>query len=138
MKSIHDVLEKSALPLLVIILIPIGVIAYAIWGTSTAPNNAPSATAPTTSAAPTATISLEDSSALPQTAAAGQFVPFSFTITNTGTVAGDIPFKVYVKWSTGEKDVIDENVVSLPGGTSKTISESLKFEVANETRAGVP
>ena len=99
----------------------------------TAPSSTPSTVAPTTSAAPTATISLNDASGLPQTIAAGAFAPFSFTITNTGRVAGDIPFKVYVKWSTGEQDVIDVNVVSLAGGASKTISESLKFEVANES-----
>jgi hypothetical protein len=134
MKTIHEVLEKSALPILIIILIPIGFFAYAYWSSATATPSAsaPAQASPVASPAPSASISLDAASTLPQAVSAGQFVPFSFTITNTGTNAGDIPFKVYVKWSTGEEDVIDENVVSLAGGSSKTVSESLKFEVADE------
>jgi len=130
-----NILEKSVL--IVVILIPIGFFAYAMWGQNIGTSNTPSP-AQNTSPAPAATtpnasISLNDASALPQSVATQQLVPFSFTINNTGTTGGSIPFKVYVKWSTGEQDVIDENVVSLAAGQSTTISEQLKFEVANET-----
>src|SRR5665213_204346 len=135
MKNPQNLLEKSVL--LIIILIPIGFFAYAIWGQNIGTSNTPTPAQNTSPAqvatTPSASISLNDASALPQSIAAQQLVPFSFTIADTGTTGGSIHFKVYVKWSTGEQDDIDENVVSLAAGQSTSISEQLKFEVANET-----
>jgi hypothetical protein len=131
-------LDASVLPILLVILIPVGLGLYAWWV-----SNQPVALS-TTEARPSqqttapqsitqATIALNNASALPQTVAAAQLVPFSFTIQNTGTENGTVPYKVYVKWSTGERDVIDENVASLAAGASAVVQEQLKFEVATET-----
>lgn len=132
-KRSGNAFEVSAL--LVVILIPIGFALYAYWN-SIQPAT-PIATQATTQTAtpsiPSASISLNNAVSLPATTTAAQLVPFSFTIQNTGSGGGNIPFKVYVKWSTGEEDVIDENIVSLEAGQSTTINEQLKFEVANET-----
>jgi hypothetical protein len=137
-KSIHDMLEKSALPIFVIILIPVAIIAYAVWNAS-AGNQTPPSTPSTTLPSPVptnvtqATIALNDASTLPEAVTAAELVPFSFTITNTGNTSGTVPYKVYVKWSTGEEDVIDENVTTLSAGASTVINENLKFEIATET-----
>jgi hypothetical protein len=139
-KGFHGFLEKSALPIFVVILIPVAIVAYAVWSStagSQAPAPAPTATQ--TTSAPTnmtqATIALNDPSTLPQTVAAAELIPFSFTIQNTGNADGTVPYKVYVKWSTGEQDVIDENVVTLTAGASAVVDENLKFEIATETAA---
>jgi cell wall-associated NlpC family hydrolase len=130
-------LDASALPILLVILIPAGFFAYA-WWVSNQPASSP---APQTQTQQTnapqnvtqATISLNDAASLPESVAAAQLVPFSFTIQNTGSADGTIPYKVYVKWSTGEQDVIDENVASLAAGASTVVQEQLKFEIATET-----
>jgi hypothetical protein len=139
--SIHGFLERTGLPLLIIVLIPIAAVLYLLFGAnenSSAPATS-TQTTPTTvqtnapAATPSASISLDDPSSLSQTVPTGQFIPFSFTIQNTGETGGTIPYRVSVKWSTGEQDVIDENVVTLAGGASTTIDEDLKFEIATET-----
>ena len=134
-RSIHNMLERSALPLFIVILVPICAIAYAAWSSSSTSSTAEQSSAPTQTAPTTtpAAITLNNTSSLPQSVSAAQLVPFSFTIQNIGNASGTIPYKVYVKWSTGEEDVIDENAVPLPGGMSVAIPEQLKFEVATET-----
>jgi hypothetical protein len=132
-RRIRNIVETCAL--LAVILIPIRLGSYAYWSAN---QPAPSSTAeavvvpPAPSVTP-ASISLNDPSSLPTAVTAAELVPFSFTIQNTGSANGAVPFKVYVKWSTGEEDVIDENVVNLQGGHTQTIPEQLKFEVATET-----
>ena len=140
MKNLHRFLESTVLPLLIIVLVPIAVILYLVFGTGAsspapvAPAQQSSATTTTTNVPqPTATIFLNDASELPQTVPTTQFIPFSFTIQNTGTTDGTVPYRVSVKWSTGEQDVIDENVVSLAAGASTVVQEQLKFEIATET-----
>jgi hypothetical protein len=133
-------IDASVVPIFLVILIPAGFALYAWWVSS---QPAPSAVVQTqTSVQPApatnvtqATISLNDPSSLPQQVAAAQLVPFSFTIQNTGNTNGMVPYKVYVKWSTGEQDVIDENVASLAAGASAVVQEQLKFEIATETAA---
>ena len=133
-RSGQDVLGPIALFL--IILIPVGFGIYAYWeSTRPAPQTAIQSDTPVTTAPATVTsadISLNDPNSLPATTSAGELVPFSFTIQNTGNVGGQIPFKVSVKWSTGEEDVIDENVITLAAGASTVLQEQLKFELANE------
>ena len=68
---------------------------------------------------------------LPQYITVGQVVPFSFSITNTGSIAGTYAYKVYVVWNNGEQDVIDLNSSTLAPGASTRIPESLKFETAS-------
>ncbi len=92
-------------------------------GTQAAPAQQPAAAA-------TGAVTLDDAAALPQTVATGQVVPFSFAIKNTGLSAAAFPYKVYVKWNSGEEDVIDENSVTLAAGASTDITEALKFETA--------
>ena len=99
----------------------------------TAPSPAPAAPSPAAAQAVSATITLDDPTALPQSVTTGEIVPFSFTIKNTGTTAGAFVYKVYVEWNDGEKDVIDENSVTLEEGLSTSILESLKFESASAT-----
>lgn len=141
-RGIHGFIERTNLPLLIIVLIPIAAVLFWYFGPDLLQSDnsvdaqPPAATVNTTAApaqVPNAMIALDDSNSLPATTSVGTFVPFSFTITNVDSVSGTIPFKVYVKWSTGEEDVIDENVVSLAPGASQTIPEQLKFEVAGET-----
>jgi hypothetical protein len=137
-RGFHDFLEKSALPIVVVILIPLAFVVYA-YVTSTGGPSAPSV--PSGTAQPVAasqnvtqaTISMNDRSSLPQKITAAELVPFSFIIKNTGNTDGTVPYKVYVKWSTGEQDVIDENIATLSAGASTVIQENLKFEVATET-----
>jgi hypothetical protein len=61
----------------------------------------------------------------------GQIVPFSFKIHNTGATASSFPYKVYVRWNSGEVDVIDENSVTIAAGASTEFSEALKFETGS-------
>jgi hypothetical protein len=85
---------------------------------------------------PAANISLNDPSSLPRSVAAAQLVPFSFTVQNVSGQSVSYQYKVSVRWSTGESDVIDENTISLDAGASTQVQEQLKFEIATET-AGV-
>jgi hypothetical protein len=64
---------------------------------------------------------------------AAELVPFSFTIQNASDRQATYQYKVSVHWSTGENDVIDENVLALGAGASTVIQEQLKFEIATET-----
>lgn len=139
-KSFRDRLDSSLLPLILVILIPAAVILYAFFGANdtAAPAQEQGAQQTTTTQSgpqyvSTASVSLDDSSSLATTVPSSQFVPFSFTITNDGSTGGQIPYRVSVKWSTGEQDVIDENVVTLAAGASQSIPEELKFEIATET-----
>jgi len=140
-RSIHDVLENSGLPLLIILLVPIAAVLFLLFGSNIfspvqpSPATPASTTQTSTQVAPqvTAMMSLDNASTLPQTVPASQFIPFSFTIQNTGTTGGSVPYRVSVKWSTGEQDVIDENVVQLAAGASASVDEDLKFEIATET-----
>ncbi len=136
MRSRTHLVEVIAL--IVVILIPIAFVLYALFGNQSPTQPAAAAQQPVqTNTAPhylsSASISLANAPSLPTSAPSDQFIPFSFTVTNTGSTSGQIPFKVSVKWSTGEQDVIDENVVTLDAGASQTIEENLKFEVATET-----
>jgi hypothetical protein len=81
-------------------------------------------------AAPSGIVTLDNATALPVTVTAAQVVPFSFAIKNTGSSVASFPYKVYVKWDSGEEDVLDENSVSLAAGASIDIPEALKFETA--------
>jgi len=139
-KKSQNFFEASALALVVIL--PLFAIGWYFTGGNDT-SDTPSVTTPaSTSQAPvvqqsasvpaTATIAVDDSSALPSTVTTGQVVPFSFMIENTGTSAATFPYKVYVIWNNGEQDVIDENSVSLAAGASTDISESLKFETATD------
>lgn len=92
--------------------------------------NGATSTQAATQAQPSAAIAVVDPGAFPTSIAAGQIVPFSFTITNTGDMAASFPYKVYVDWNTGEENVIDENVLTLAAGASQTLPEALKFETA--------
>ncbi len=78
----------------------------------------------------TGTIALDDPGALPTAVTAGQIVPFSLTIRNTGATAAPFLYKVYVRWSSGEVDVIDENSKTIAAGASIVLTEALKFETA--------
>jgi hypothetical protein len=80
-----------------------------------------------------ATISLDNPSALPQAVTLGEIVPFSFRLQNLGTIDSTYQYKVYVKWNSGEQDVIDVNSIPVAGGASTDIPESLKFETASST-----
>ena len=91
----------------------------------------PAAATQTVSATASVNISLDNPNTLPQAVSTGQIVPFSFTLTNTGSAPGSFSYKVYVVWNSGERDVIDSNSVSLAAGASQDISESLKFESAS-------
>jgi hypothetical protein len=77
------------------------------------------------------TITVNNPSAIPQKVSAGQIIPFSFTIENTGTAASFL-YKVSVRWSSGEVNVIDENSITLAAGSSRELSEALKFETTTE------
>lgn len=137
----HDLLERTKLPLIIVVLVPILAVVYVVFGSSlNAPTSAPAPTTVATqtqSGAPTpppsTNISLTDPSALPQEVSAAQLVPFSFVVQNPSQESGTYQYKVLVHWSTGEQDVIDENTFTLAPGASQTISEQLKFEVATET-----
>lgn len=138
-KNIHDVLERTGLPLIIIVLVPVAVILYVIFGMGTnasTPAAVPSTTSAQTAAPstpPPANISLNDPSSLPQSVTAAELVPFSFTIQNPSDANATYQYKVSVRWSTGEEDVIDENVLPLAAGASSVIQEQLKFEIATET-----
>ena len=137
-KSFGERFDGSLIPLLAVILIPVALGLF-VWLGMDGP--APSAqqtqqTAPAQSAPQyisSASVSIDDASALPRTVPSDQFIPFSFTITNDGQTNGQIPYRVSVKWSTGEEDVIDENIVTLAPGAAQSIPEELKFEIATET-----
>lgn len=135
--------DSSVLPLLIVILVPVALILFVVYGTGIfSPATPAPAAQQTTQAAPagpqyvtSASVSLDDASSLPTSVPSSQFIPFSFTLTNTGTSGGQVPYRVSVKWSTGEQDVIDENIVTLAAGASQSIPEQLKFEIATETAA---
>jgi hypothetical protein len=91
----------------------------------------PAAVTQSVSAPASVTITLDNATALPRSVSAGQIVPFSFTLTNTGAASGSFSYKVYVVWNSGERDVIDSNSVSIAADASSDISESLKFESAS-------
>jgi hypothetical protein len=82
-------------------------------------------------AASPAVVSVDNPQVLPKSIAAGQIVPFSFTIENPGSTEAIYPYKVSVQWKGGETDVIDENSILLSAGVSHSIPESLKFEIAS-------
>lgn len=139
-KSFHDLMERTAFPILIIILIPLAAVLYLLFGTGSAqPAATPSTltTANETSSVPVtpppANMSIDDPQSLPQQVSAAQLVPFSFSIQNPSDQNATYQYKVSVHWSTGEEDVIDENTFSLAGGASTTIPEELKFEIATET-----
>ena len=108
----------------------IAIIIVIIFATRTIWLPAPSPT--TTTPAQQATITLDASSSLPTSIAAGEFANFSFTIRNAGSEQATYQYKVSVTWKSGESDVIDENVLTLAPDTGKSIPESLKFETAGE------
>jgi hypothetical protein len=132
--KLHAFMEGSVLVL--VVAIPLGALVWyaaiqsGLFGPAASvaatqkPSQGLSASAP-------ATVTLDDPLALPHTVNAGDVVPFSFTIKNTGASAATYPYKVYVQWAGGEQDVLDENSVSLEGGASTDISESLKFETSS-------
>ena|ERR1700690_4215242 len=130
----------DALVPIIVLLIPLGaLVAYVMNqnGFFNAPP-APAAAVPVQvaaqeQAAPPAILTLDNPTVLPQNVTAGELVPFSFTIQNSGTTGATYPYKVYVQWNSGEQDVIDENSVQLAGGASTDISESLKFETTPAT-----
>jgi|GEM_PF-3433805 hypothetical protein len=137
--SVHDFLERTRLPLLIIVLIPVAAVLYLIFGANEN-SPTPAATAPpstsvqtTQSALPPVSLSLNDPSSLPQSVTAAELVPFSFTLQNTSGQDENYQYKVSVRWSTGEDDVIDENTLSLAAGASTQVQEQLKFEIATET-----
>lgn len=141
MKNFHRFLERTGLPVLIVVLIPLVAVLYLFSGASqntTVPATSVP-TAPTTqqqsttNAEPPATISLNDPSSLPQSVSAAQLVPFSFTVQNTSNQSATYQYKVSVQWSTGEQDVVDENVLSIAAGASSVVQEQLKFEIATET-----
>lgn len=129
----------ESIPLLLVVLIPIGLIAYALWDanppapSTTATLSTATVSTTTQDAAISGTITLDNPSSLPTSAAEAELVPFSFTIQNTGASSEQLQYKVSVLWSTGEDDVIDENVASLAPGASAIVDEELKFEIATET-----
>lgn len=138
--SIHDALERTKLPLVVVILIPILGALYVFFGAnlsapaSSAPAPQQASVQPSAPAAlPAATIAIDNPDSLPQSVTQAQLVPFSFTVENPSNQSATYQYKVSVQWSTGENDVIDENTLSLAAGASQTISEELKFEIATET-----
>lgn len=140
MNAFQRFLERTRLPLLIIILVPIVAALYVFFGAdlnSPAPTtNAPVQTVAqntTPTPPPPASISLDDPQSLPQSVAAAQLVPFSFTVQNQSNQSATYQYKVSVHWSTGEEDVIDENTLSFAAGASQTIPEQLKFEIATET-----
>ncbi|HUO56380.1 MAG TPA: hypothetical protein VMU27_03035 [Candidatus Paceibacterota bacterium] len=92
----------------------------------------PTSQEPETAEPLSVTIAVNDASQLPESITAGEIVPFSFTIQNTGA-SSTFQYKVFVEWNSGEQDVIDENVVSIPEGQSKSIPESLKFERGSDS-----
>lgn len=123
----------EGIALAVVVLFPIAAIIWVLTIQNGTTTPAPSASVPVASAQQAAIpasvkIALDDPTALPQTVSAGQIVPFSFAIENTGGASVSYSYKVYVVWDSGEQDVIDENSVSLASGASQDISESLKFE----------
>lgn len=139
-RSIHDVLERTNLPLVVIVLVPVLAVLYVLFGanlnspsspTPVAVSNTAQTTAP--SAPPPANLFLDDPQSLPQRIATAELVPFSFTVQNTSDENVNYQYKVSVRWSSGEEDVIDENVLALAAGASTTVREQLKFEIATET-----
>lgn len=143
MSSFHQFMERTKLPLIIVVLIPLLAILYVLFGADL-PSYSPGAPTPTAAqptsqqntapaSLPQATISLTDASALPQQVAAAQFVPFSLTVQNPSNQSATYQYKISVHWSTGENDVIDVNTLSLTAGASKTIAEQLKFEIATET-----
>lgn len=79
---------------------------------------------------PPVAISLENQAAFPAYVTAGQIVPFSFSLSDTGTVNGTYSYKVYVVWSDGTQDVIDINSITVAAGASARVPETLKFESA--------
>jgi hypothetical protein len=137
-------LEGSAIA--IVVAFPLAAIGWYLLGgnnasdTSAAPATTTQVTTQTTNQAPalqqapasaTATLAVDGLSALPSTVTAGEIVPFSFTITNSGNAVATFSYRVYVVWKSGGQDVIDVNHLSLEGGASKSIPEALKFETAN-------
>ena len=115
------------LALLVVIAVPV----LFIYLNSLPQNSAPQTE---TQSAPqeAPVISLDNASQLPSSVAAQQIVAFSFTVQNPGSVAGQYQYKVSVKWNSGETDVLDENVLSIPADSSADVPESVKFEQAGD------
>jgi hypothetical protein len=127
----------EGIALAVVVLLPLTAVIWVLNAQSGQTSSAPVVSTPaaaTTQPVPapaSVNISLDNPNTLPQAVSAGQIVPFSFTLTNTGSAAGSYSYKVYVVWNSGEQDVIDENSVALASGASQDISESLKFESAS-------
>lgn len=140
--SIHGSLERTKLPIFVVVLIPILGALYVFFGANLSQPASTSANAPALqqsaeetaqTPSPAATISLNDLNSLPSSVTKAELVPFSFTVQNPSNEDATYQYKISVRWSTGESDVIDENTLSLSAGASQTISEELKFEIATET-----
>jgi len=132
--SIHDFLERTKLPLILIIAIPLAAVIFLFFAAnnvSTTP--APQPPTPVSIIPPSAKITVDSPRSLPSTIKAGELVPFSFTVQNPSQKDAKYQYKVSVRWSTGENDVIDVNTLALAAGASATIKEQLKFEVATET-----
>ena len=126
----------EGIALAVVLLFPVAAIIWVVTTQNSTTAPAPVVSAPVTAAQPagipaSAKITLDNPNILPQSISAGQIVPFSFTLANTGAATGSFSYKVYVVWKSGERDVIDSNSVSLNAGASTDISESLKFESAS-------
>ena len=126
--------------LVLVVAIPLaGIVVYVMNqnGFFNAASNAPASVAPQQQSAPPsqspATVTLDNPRSLPQKVAVGEIVPFSFTVENSGNTVATYPYKVYVKWNSGEQDVIDENPITLAGSGSAVIHEFLKFETAPAT-----
>lgn len=125
----------EGLSIAVVLLFPIAAIIWVLTTQNGTTANAPVVSTPVSASQPvvipaSARITLDNQTALPRTVSTGQIVPFAFTIENTASAAA-FSYKVYVVWNNGERDVIDENSVSLAAGASQQISESLKFESAS-------
>lgn len=128
----------EGIALAIVVLLPLTAVIWVLNSQNTTTSSAPVVSTPAATTQPisahaSVNISLDNATALPQTVSAGQIVPFSFTIANTGAAAGSFSYKVYVVWNSGERDVIDSNSVTLGAGASQDISESLKFENASAT-----
>jgi len=126
----------EGIALAVVVLFPLTAVIWVLNAQNGPTSSAPVVSTPVTATQPVSTsasvnISLDNSDGLPQTVSAGQIVPFSFTLTNSGVASASFAYKVYVVWNSGERDVIDSNSVSLAAGASTDISESLKFESAS-------
>lgn len=128
-------------PILVIGIPLLAIIGYLLYRGGVFQSGAPaSAPMPAQSASvpqSAAVVTLDAPEQLPQKVTAGEVVPFSFTVQNPGTTSATYPYKVYVKWESGEQDIIDSNTTSLAPGESRDITEALKFETVTTAQVSI-